>query len=233
MPNFLNLGRIGGDRDKMLRHRLFIAAQSSQRPLASRVSVCHCFQGCEGFRRDDEKCFRRVEVTDRFGKIGAINVGDKTESHGSIAVVLERLVGHDRTQVRAADADVNHIADALAGVSLPITTSHAVGKIRHPVEHGMDFRHHVLSVNDNGFVSRRAQSDVQDCALLGDVDFLAAEHGIDACSQARLFRQFQKESQGFIGDAVLGVIQVKTNSLDHQTFPALRIIRKKLPQMQL
>jgi hypothetical protein len=59
------------------------------------------------------------------------------------------------------------------------------------------------------------------------------EHGIDSCSQTRFFRQLKKESERFIGDAVLGVIQVKTNGLDRQTLTALRIIRKKLLQMEL
>jgi hypothetical protein len=74
---------------------------------------------------------------------------------------------------------------------------------------------------------------VQDGALFGDVDFLPVEHGIDSCSQARLFRQFKKESERFVGDAVLGVIEVKSNGPDRQTLAALRIVCKKLPQMQL
>jgi hypothetical protein len=74
---------------------------------------------------------------------------------------------------------------------------------------------------------------VQYCAFLSDVDFLPAEHGIDSCSQTRFFPQLKKESERFIGDAVLGVIQVKTNGLDRQTLTALRIIRKKLLQMEL
>jgi hypothetical protein len=74
---------------------------------------------------------------------------------------------------------------------------------------------------------------VQDCALLGDVDSLPLEHGIDSRPQARLFRQLKKETHRFIGDAVLGVIQVKTTGLDRQTLTALRIVCKKLLQMQL
>ncbi len=94
--------------------------------------------------------------------------------------MLQRLVGHDRTQVGAPDADIDHVTNALASVSLPFTTSHAVGKIRHPVEHGMHLGHHVFTINHDGFVSRCPQGNMQDCALLGDVDFLAAEHGIDS-----------------------------------------------------
>ena len=101
------------------------------------------------------------------------------------------------------------------------------------VEHGMHLGHYVFTIDHDGCVSRRTQGNVQDCALLGDVDFLPVEHGIDSCSQTRFFRQLKKESERFIGDAVLGVIQVKTNGLDRQTLTALRIIRKKLPQMEL
>src|SRR5580700_10012169 len=97
----------------------------------------------------------------------------------------------------------------------------------------MDFRHHVLSLEDNGFVSRCTQCNVQDCVLLSDVDLVPAKHGIDACPQARLFSELKKEMHRFIGDTVLGVIQVKADGLDCQTLTALRIIRKKLPQMQL
>jgi hypothetical protein len=97
----------------------------------------------------------------------------------------------------------------------------------------MDFRHHVLSINDNGSALRRTQGNMQDRSLLGNVDFLPSEHGIDSCPQARLFRQLKKEAQRFIRDAVLGVIQVKTNGLDRQTLTALRIIRKELPEMEL
>jgi hypothetical protein len=97
----------------------------------------------------------------------------------------------------------------------------------------MDFRHYILSINDNGFISRRTQGNVQDCALLGDVDFLPVEHGIDSCPQARLFRQLKEQLERLIVDSVLGVIQVKTNGLDRQTLTALRVVRKKLPQMQL
>jgi hypothetical protein len=43
----------------------------------------------------------------------------------------------------------------------------------------------------------------------------------------------KKESERFIGDAVFGVIEVKADGPDRQTLTALRIVSKKLPQIQL
>jgi hypothetical protein len=37
----------------------------------------------------------------------------------------------------------------------------------------------------------RAQGDVQDGAVLGDVDLVAAEHGVDALAQAGLFGELR------------------------------------------
>jgi hypothetical protein len=59
------------------------------------------------------------------------------------------------------------------------------------------------------------------------------EHGVDSCPQAALFRQVKKESERFIGDAVLVVIEGKTNGFNRKTLTPLRIVRKKLSQMQL
>ncbi len=58
----------------------------------------------------------------------------------AVAVVLERLVGHHRPEVGAADADVDDVADALAGVALPRAAADAVGEVGHLVEHGVDLR---------------------------------------------------------------------------------------------
>src|SRR5579863_748873 len=97
----------------------------------------------------------------------------------------------------------------------------------------MNFRHHVFSVNDNGGVSRRTQGNVQYGALFGYVYFLSVEHGIDSSLQARLFRELKKKVHRFIGDSILRVVEVKTNRVDGQPLTAFRIIRKKLPQMEL
>jgi hypothetical protein len=70
--------------------------------------------------------------------------------------MLQCLIGHHRPEVGAADADVNDIANAFAGVPLPRAAPHAVGEIHHLVEHGVDVRHDVLAINNDACPSRRA-----------------------------------------------------------------------------
>ena len=76
-------------------------------------------------------------------------------------VILKGFVGHNRTQIGAADANVDHLANALAGVSVPFTTSDAVREIRHPIEHGMHFGHDVVAIDYDGGISRRTQCNVE------------------------------------------------------------------------
>ena len=75
------------------------------------------------FERDDEQRLVGVEVTGRLGEVGAVDVGDEAEGHLAPRVVAQRLVGHHRPEVGAADADVDHVADRLAGVALPLAAS--------------------------------------------------------------------------------------------------------------
>ena len=134
---------------------------------------------------------------DSFRKIGAIDIGDKPERHGAVAVMLQRLVSHHRSEVGAADADVDDVANAFAGVPFPLSAADAVGEIRHPVEHGVNLGHHILAVDHDGRSLRRAQGHVQDRALLGDVDLVAAEHRIDPRTQARFVGQLEQQLEGF------------------------------------
>src|SRR5258708_10915431 len=174
-----------------------------------------------------------METLHRFGEIRSIHVGDETEGHVALGVMLKRLIGNHWTEVGAADSDIYDIANAFAGVAFPFATAHTLGEVGHPVEHCMNFGHDVLSVNNDRFILRSPESHVQNRPLLGDVDFLAAEHGINSLSQAGLLGELEKEIKSFIGDAVLGIIEVQANSLDYHALSTFGIVRKKLPQMQL
>ena len=132
----------------------------------------------------------------------------------AVAVMLQRLVGHHRPEVRAADADVDDVADPLAGVALPLAAADLVGEARHLVEHGVDLGHDVLAVDQDRLAFRGAQGDVQHGAILGDVDLLAAEHRVDPVAQARLLGQLQQEVERLVGDAVLGVVEEEARGLE-------------------
>ena len=53
----------------------------------------------------------------------------------------------------------------------------------------MDVRHDVVPVDDERHVARRAQRHVQHGSILGDVDPIAAEHGVDAPAEIGLVGQ--------------------------------------------
>ncbi len=74
---------------------------------------------------------------------------------------------------------------------------------------------------------------MQNRALLRDVDLFAAEHGVNTVSQAGFFRELKQEFESFVGHAVLGIIEVQAQRFDRHALTALRVVCKKLPQMQL
>ena len=126
--------------------RLGIAAEAMERPIACAPRVGHRLQRGESLRRDHEQRLRRVEIAHRFGEVGAIDVGYEAEAHRAVAVRFQRFVGHHRPEVGAADADVDDVADALAGVTLPGAVTDAVREVGHSVEHGVHVRHHIASI---------------------------------------------------------------------------------------
>ena len=213
-------------------HRFFVAPETRQRPVAGRVGVGHGLQGGKGFRRNDAEGFRRIKILDRLGEVGAIDIGNESERHGAVAVVLERLVGHYRPQVGAPDADVDDVPNRLAGVAQPGAAADAVGKICHLVQHGVDPGHHVFAVHGDDGSLRGAQGDVQDGSFLRQVDLFSPEHGVDPGSQAGFLGQLQKQLEGFAGEAILGVIQVKAHGLGGHPLAAAGIVLKELPEMQ-
>jgi hypothetical protein len=167
-----------------------------------------------------------IQIDHRLGEVSAVDVGDKAKDHGTVAVVFERLIGHDRAQIRASDADVDDIANALAGVAFPFSAADAVGKGGHLVEHRVDSRDDVLAIDNDGLPFGRSQGDVQDGPVFGDVDLFPAKHGVDALAQAGLLGKLEEELAGFLGDAVLGVVEKEAGRLDGKAGGTLGIVGK-------
>ena len=215
--DFLGVGRYG---DKMLGDGALFALHARQQPFARAARIGHGFQRGEGLGGNDEQCFGRIEIAHRFDEIRAVDIGYETESHSAVAVVLQRLIGHDRSEIGAADTDVNDVADALAGLAFPVARTHAVGKVGHGVEDGVNVGHHIAAIVQECGAARCAQRDVQDSTIFRDVDLVAAEHRVDAIAQLRFLGELQQQPQGLVGDAVLGIIEVNARRLDRQSFAA-------------
>src|SRR4029079_15521834 len=98
----------------------------------------------------------------------------------------ERLVSHHRPKVGTADSDIEDVSYTLTRVALPLAIPHAVGKAAHLPENSVDFGNDIHAVNNDRGALGCPESNMQYGSILGDIDFLAAKHGIDPHSQARL-----------------------------------------------
>ena len=121
-------------------------------------------------------------------------------------------------------------------IRLPVCPFHAplrimIRKCGHLVEHGVDFGNDIHAVGDRFVRPWSAQGDMQNGALLGDVDLVAREHGVDVLAQTGLLRKLDEQAHGLAGDSVLRVVEVQTHGLQREAFAALRILREELPKM--
>ena len=127
--------------------------------------------------------------------------------------MLECLVGHHGAEVGAADADVDDVLDALAGVAEPATLAHVVRERGHAVEHLVDVLDDILAVDMQGGRLRQAQRGVQNGAVFGDIDVITAEHGGTAAGQVALLRELHEQLQRLGRDAVLRVVEEQPGAL--------------------
>ena len=149
--------------------------RSRQEPVTCAARVGHGLQRGESLGGDDEERLGRVQVEGGLHEIDAVHVGDKPERHVALAVVAQGFVGHHGAEVRAADAHVDDVFDTLAGETFPIAAANAVAE-RPPSFRGPHARRErrLLPIHENRLVFRRAQRDVQNGAVFGDIDLLAA-----------------------------------------------------------
>jgi hypothetical protein len=112
-------------------------------------------------------------------------------------------------------------------VALPLAAADAVRKVGHLVEHGVNLRHDVLAVDDDGCAFWRTQRHVQDGAVFRDVDFLASKHRVDPPAQSGLFGEVDKQLERLVVDAIFRVIQIDAGSLRGHPLAARRVVREQ------
>src|SRR5262249_8183904 len=69
-------------------------------------------------------------------------------------------------------------------------------------------------------------------AVLGEVDRVAAKHGLSFFGQARFTREIEQQLDGTRHDAVLRIIEIQPACFGAEALAALRILLKQLPQVQ-
>ena len=128
----------------------------------------------------------------------------------AVAVGAQRVVGHRRPEVAAADADVHDVADPPAGVAEPRARRAPARRSRPSCRAPRAPRARRRRRRPRATVpSRRPQRDVQHGAVLGDVDPLARGTSPSIRSlQPGPLGQRDSRPQRLVGDPVLGVVEV-------------------------
>ena len=222
---------VGRDRDEVLRDRRLVAAEAGQRPLAGGAGVGHRLQRREGLRGDDEQGLLGVEVAGRLDEVGAVDVGDEAEGHLAPAEVAQRLVGHHRAEVGAADPDVDDVADRPAGVADPLAAAHPLAEVAHPVEGLVDLLDDVDAVDDQRAAARHPQRDVEHGPVLGDVDVLAGEHRFAPFVDAALGGEVAEQQQRLVDDPVLREVEVEAGAVGDEALAARRVGVEEVAQV--
>ena len=188
----------------MFRDVLLIAG-GRQEPVARAVGVGHGFLSSKGFRRDQEQGGFRVHRFQYFGDVGTIDVRNKMHIQ-VIFIRAQRFGHHERTQIGAADTDVDDVGNRFTGVAFPAAGDNGFGEGFHLLKHGVHFRHHVFAINQNRSIAAVTQRNVQHRAVFRAVNLLAGEHGFNGVCQEGLFGQVLQFCQRLFGDAVFGKI---------------------------
>src|SRR6266568_1180539 len=160
-----------------------IIFQTIEHPRTSRTCIGQRFQRGKRLRGDNKESFLRIEVMYSLGEIGTINIRDKAESHITIAVISQGIVSHMWTEIRAANTDINDIADTLARIAFPRAATYPIGESSHLVQYSMDIRYYILAIDENSLIFRRTQGNVENSTLLCHIDLLAFKHSIDTFTQ--------------------------------------------------
>ena len=216
MPKSATFSGVRRQRHEVLGDR---ASSPAPSPASSQCAggggVGDGLDGGERLRRDDEQRLGRVQVAHRLVQIGAVDVGHEADRQVAVGEGAQRLVRHRRAEVGAADADVDDVLDALAGVAGPLARADPVGEGGHLVEDGVHARARRSRRRPRSTASRgRAQRGVQHRAVLGDVDLLAAEHRVPQPGTPRRGGQLAQQPQRLVGDQVLGVVEVEVADLE-------------------
>jgi hypothetical protein len=200
-------------------------------PRAGEPCIREGLERGKGLRTHHEQRFVRVQALYRFREVRWIDVRHEAERQVSLAVVLQRLESHQRSQIGATDAHVDDRTNRLTRVTLPLPAADLVAEGAHPLEHGVHFGHDVHAVDLDHGAPRRAQRRVQHRATFGHVDFVASKHRLHTLFDAGRARQPHEQLQRLPGNQVLRVIEVDARRLEREAVSTLGIQSKQLAQM--
>jgi hypothetical protein len=152
-------------------------------------------------------------------------------SDAAVAIAAEGLGGHDDAEVRAADADVDDVGEALPAMTGEATLVHARDELADLRELRAHLGHHVAPLDGHGVGRAIAQRHVQRGAALGEVDRLAGEQRPDPVLEATVARQREQQRQRVAGESLPREVVEKVEFFDAQGVEAARVVGKQLAQV--
>jgi len=221
--------RVGRDGHEVLRQVLFFAFE--QEPGTRRVGVKHGFSGDEGFRGHDEQGRFRIDLRQGRFHVVPVDVGHKMHFQARIGIRAQRQASHFRTQVRAADADVDDVANWLARVAEPAAIAYLVRKCLHALQHILHVGIDILAIDHQLRAAWRAQGGMQNGPMFGKIDFLAGEHGFALRFHAAFACQVHQQAHGGGVDTVLRVIEQQSCRIDRHRRETCGFKSEQLAQM--
>ena len=129
-----DFGRVRRYCDEMARDGALVV-QGRDRPCARRLRIDERFERGERLRADDEQRFVGCEPANGLREVGAVDVRHEPEREIALAVVAQRFIGHHRAEIGAADADVDDVADGLAGEAFPPAAADIGTEGGHSLQH--------------------------------------------------------------------------------------------------
>ncbi len=166
-------------------------------------------------------------------EVDRVDVGDETAHQSRLRVVGQRERRHGRPEVRPADADVDHGVDPPAGGAGPRSVADALRELPHLRQHRVHVAGDVLPVDDELAAGRQAQGHVQDGPVLRRVDVLAGEHRVAMLLDPRRPGDVHEETQGLVGDPVLGVVEDEVGPLCREPGRPFGVLGEELAQVAL
>jgi hypothetical protein len=68
---------------------------------------------------------------------------------------------------------------------------------------GLDLRHQVFALDDQGLIGRATESDMKDSTIFSEIDFISTKHSISELFDFGLFEELAEEFKSFRGDTIL------------------------------
>ena len=213
------------------------ATASSPQPVgepgARRGGVGHRLRGGEGLRGDRGRACARRRARRACRRDARRRHWKRSALRSAVAIGSQRQGRHRRPEVGTADADVDDVAELVGGDAADFAGADLVGEAEELLQRRVHLGDDVHPAGADVGVLRRTQRDMQDGAVLGDVDRLAGEHRVAQRNDLGLLGERQKQLHRLDHDAVLGIVEGQIAEREREALKAPGIDGEEIAEMRI